>query len=295
MSTELVPRKRTEPAVEGAFVPQVYELTFTQPDMQALLTPIVLDVQMVPMYEVDSDDLAEELQQMLGRIQTVRGVVENARLADKRPVLDLGKVVDEQYTPVFERLGQIINAGTAKLVAWAKVKREEAEARAAAAAEQRRKDAEAKAAEEAQALNDANAAVQKAQELRAAGSEQLADALESQAMVAVDQARSNAAAATEALHTGPVTVLPAAGKVKGQRSTWKAEVTNKSLFIQEVARRLAAGDQSLLDTLDVSQSAIDALARVAKQHMNYPGLRSYENTSIAVRRTAVTEPAGEPA
>lgn len=62
------------------------------------------------------------------------------------------------------------------------------------------------------------------------------------------------------------------------RSTWKAEVTDKMALVKAVA----AGDAPL-DALLVNQSHLDAMARSLREAMKVPGVKPYEEKTLAVR------------
>jgi hypothetical protein len=224
---------------------------------------------------------------MLGRIATVSAHVEAERKERKALLLDAGKWLDGGYNPVTENCTAIINAGKRKIIAWNAAKAEVARKAAEAAAEQRRKEAAEAARVEAEALANAQAAIAEAAEARAAGSEQVADAMEVQAMVAVDTARQNAANAALAIHTAPVRIT-AAPAVKGGSTTWKGECTDLGALIVFVGSQIEAGNRSNIGLLEACATAINAKAKIEKQHLSVPGLRSYPDERLALKKQVVS-------
>lgn len=265
---------------------EVRTLTVSGPDIQALLHAVSADMQIVPLTEVDSDDMAAELQTMIGRLSTVEKSIEEERLERGKPLRDTLDWLKAGYDPARNQVLQVIKTGKDKLLAWQRHKQEQARIAAEAEAARRREAAEAAAKAEAEALAAAQAAAAQAATARADGSEQVAAAMESDAMVRVDAARAAAAQAAQRVYTGPVMSAPVAG-VKGTRETWKAEVTDKAALIQHIGERIAAGDPSLVDLLDVNSTALTATAKLQKQHMRIPGVRSFIVESVSVRKQAV--------
>lgn len=265
---------------------EVRTLTVTGPDIQALLHAVSADMEIVPLTDVDSDDMATELQASLGRLATVSAAIEKERLERGKPLRDTLEWLKQGYDPAKGQVDLVISAGKTKLIAWQRHKQELARKAAEAEAQRRREAAEAAARAEAEALAAAQAAAAQAAAAREAGSEQVAAAMETDAMVQVDTARASAAHAAAQVYAGPVSAAPATG-VKGARETWKAEVTDKAALIQHIGERIAAGDPALVDLLDVNLAALNATAKLQKQHMRIPGVRAYTVESVSVRKQAV--------
>lgn len=273
-------------AATEAIKAEVRTLVVTGPDIQGLLTAVSADMQIVPTMEIDCDEMAEELMTALGRLSTVSGAIEAERTERKRPLLETGRWLDAGYSPAKASVDNIIAGGKAKLSAWSRAKAEAARKKAEAeAAERQRKAAEAAQAE-ADALAAARAAAATASAARDAGSEQVADAMETQAMVQVDQARANAAAAAQAVYTAPVK-LTGGGGVKGASETWKASCTSKADLIAHIGKLITAGDLSLVDLLDVSEKNLNAMAKLQKANLKLPGVAPYPESRVAVRKQAV--------
>ena len=77
-------------------------------------------------------------------------------------------------------------------------------------------------------------------------------------------------------------VTSAAPKLAGisRRETWKAEVTDKRLFLKYIVDEHIG----LLGIVHISQSALNNLARLRKDDLNMPGIKAVKEASIAARR-----------
>jgi hypothetical protein len=264
---------------------QVRSLVIHGADPDKLLAAVAVDMEIAPLMDIDSDDQAEELQTMLGRLSTVAAAIESERTARKAPLLDAARWLDGGYQPMTNRISGIIIGGKAKLTAYAKAVADAARVKAEAEAAARRAEAAAKAAEEAAAVKAAEEAAKAAKALRDAGNEQAAQAAETQAMVAVDTARQNTTAAVQAMYVAPVRAPAPA--VKGGSVAWKAVVTDKAALVRFVGELIAKGDLSMIDLLDVNEKAANALAKLQKEHMNVPGLSPQSDARQAIRKVAV--------
>jgi hypothetical protein len=272
-------------AATDAIRSEIRTIVVTGPDIQTLLSAVSLDIEIVPTMDIDSDDMAAELQTSLGRLATVSSAIEAERKERKKVLLDTAQWLDGGYNPAKEAVDRVIATGKRALIAWNAIK---AEAARKAREEQQRKaqeEAARRAAEEAAALAAAQAAAQAAASAREAGSEQVAQAMETQAMAAVDTARQNAAQAAAALHVAPL-MAPAA-KVKGARQTWKGECINKAKLVEHIGAMVAKGDLSLLNLLEIDPRAVNAMAKLQEANLNVPGLRAYVEESVSVRKVAV--------
>lgn len=78
----------------------------------------------------------------------------------------------------------------------------------------------------------------------------------------------------------PITAVQGAST----RDNWKAELVSKRDVILHVAARLQAGDDSLLNLLDVSTTTANQLARAQKSTMKIPGLRAVNDVAFTKRR-----------
>lgn len=77
-----------------------------------------------------------------------------------------------------------------------------------------------------------------------------------------------------------VTVQTEVPKVQGQsfRKTWKAEIVDKKAFVEAALK-----DDNLLAFLEIDMSKMNKLAAATKGQINYPGIKFFEDTSMASR------------
>lgn len=91
----------------------------------------------------------------------------------------------------------------------------------------------------------------------------------------------------ETLPAPPVATRPiSAVSGASTRDNWKAELIDKRQVVVHVAERLRAGDDSLLNLLDVSTTTANQLARAQKSTMKIPGLRAVNDVTFTKRRSA---------
>lgn len=287
MTTELALTPAASAAAAATAIRvEVRNIQVTGPDIQALLSSVQVDMELVPDMDVDSDDMAVELMQMIGRLSTVSTAIEAERKERTAPLLVAQKWLMDGYSPARIQIDGLITVGKNKLIAYnraiAEKKRLEEEAEAA----KRRKEAADAAQAEANALAASRLAAQEAAALREAGSEQVADAMETKAMVAVDTARQVAAAAVQSLYTAPV-VSAASAPLKGTSGKWSAEVTDKAALVKHIGLQVAEGNLGLLALLDVSEKNLNAMAKMQMANFKMPGVRPVFTESIAIRKQAV--------
>lgn len=272
-------------AAATAIKAEVRNLTVTGPDIPNLLAAVAVDIEIAPTMEIDSDDMAAEMLEMLGRLSTVESAIEAERKERGQPLRDALQWLMDGYSPARDMLAGIIADGKTKLSAWNTAKREAARKAQEEADRLRREEAARRAAEEAAALTAAAALAAEATALRQAGSEQVAQAMETQAQVAVDTARQNAAAAAQAVYAAPVRM--GSSGVKGAGTAWKGECTDKAKLLQHIGERIAAGDRSLISLVEIDPKAINAIAKLQQGNLNVPGLRAYQEDRMRVAKVAV--------
>lgn len=261
-------------------------LVVTGPDIQSLLSAVSVDLEIAPTMEIDSPDMAVELMEMLGRMSTVSSAIEKERLERGAPLRETLEWLAAGYNPTKVMLDAAIKAGKEKITAYnrrvAEAKRllEEAEA------QKRRDEAAAAAKVEADAVRAAEQTARDAAAARAQGSEQVANAMETQAAVAIDTARESAAVAARAVYVAPARNVPTAS-TKGTSQSWKAEVTDKAKLIAHIGTMVAGGDMSLMNLLDVSDKNLNAMAKLQMANMRLPGVRPIVEDKIAIRKQAV--------
>lgn len=272
--------------VATAIRSEVRNIVVTGPDIQSLLSAVSVDMELVPEMLIDSDDMAVELMEMLGRLSTVSSAIEAERKERTAPLLDAQKWLMNGYSPAKNQLDTLIENGKTKLTAYNRAKAEAKRIADEAEAKARREAAELAARQEAQAIAAAHASALAAEELSKAGSEQAAQAMVTQAMVEVDTARANAQAAVQAVYTAPVRSNYAA-PLKGTSGTWSAEVIDKAALIKHIGAMVANGDLSLVSLLDVSEKNLKAMAKMQQANLKLPGTKPVFTESISIRKQAV--------
>ena len=82
------------------------------------------------------------------------------------------------------------------------------------------------------------------------------------------------------IQTAPI-IQSAAPKIAGVsvRKTWKAEITDKGALLRHIVEERP----DLLGIVSISQSALNDLARLHKEELNFPGVKASEEASIAAR------------
>lgn len=273
-------------AVTSAIRAEVRTLIVTGPDIQTLLSNVSADMEIVPSMVIDSDDMAADLMEMLGRLSTVSAAIETERKERTAPLLSAQKWLMDGYSPARTQLDALIVSGKAKLTAYNRLIAEQKRIAEEAAAKARADALAAAAKIEADAIAAAQASAAAAAKLRDEGSEQAAQAMETQAMVEVDTARAQAAVAVQATYTAPVRLV-AHAPLRGTSGTWKAEVTDKAKLIQHIGTLIAEGNMSLESLLDVSEKNLNAMAKLQTTNLRLPGVKPVFNESISIRKQAV--------
>lgn len=272
-------------AASTAIKVEVRNLVVTGPDIQGLLSAVAVDMEIAPTMVIDSDDMAADLIEMLGRLATVSAAIETERKERTAPLLDAQKWLMNGYSPARTQLDGLISAGKIKLTNYNRAKAEAQRLADEAEAKKRREAAAAAAQLEAEAIAAAQESARKAEELSKAGSEQAAQAMVTQAMVQVDTARQAAAVAVQAVYTAPVSSYSA--PLKGTSGTWSAEVTDKAALVKYIGLQVAEGNLALLSLLDVSDKNIKAMAKLQQANLKIPGIKPVFTESISIRKQAV--------
>lgn len=168
----------------------------------------------------------------------------------KQKAHEAHRAITQQEKTILDSISVITSDCNNKMIAYQseqeRIKREEAE----------RKAEEIRKQQEEQKLKEA-------MEAEAAGEQKLADEIMNEPVIA------------------PVVIAePAAPKVEGVniRTTWKAEVTDKTALLRFVADNL-----HMAHIFDVNESVINGLARSHGAALNIPGLRPVEHKSVISR------------
>jgi hypothetical protein len=248
------------------------------PDMQAELDRIRIDLDEARDIDVCSAAMAEEAQELAGRIMSVHDKFDDQRLILTKPLRDGTKRVNEGFEGALATMKGVVDDVKEKLRGWNK---QVAERKRIADAEAAKKQREAAAAIEAQAKIEREAAQRlqaQAEAARAAGDAEAAQDLFEQAGSAMDSARI-AESAANSVATAPVRTAVAASGVKGARKVWKCRVTDKARLLVVIANR-----PELYGLVEFSESAMNALAKTNQGNVPIPGLEFYEDDVIATRR-----------
>jgi len=287
MTTELALTPAAAAAAASVAIrAEVRQLTVTGPDLYALLRAVEVDIEVAPTVEVDSDEMAVELMNILGRLSTVSSAIEAERKERGEPLRATLQWLMDGYSPTRAMLDKLIEDGKKKLTAYNRAKAELKRIADETAARARREEAARKAKDEAEAIAAAQAAVVEAARLRDEGSEQVAQALECKAMMDVDIARQNAQVAAQAIYTAPVRSA-SSSPVKGTGGAWSAQVTDKAKLIAHVGAMIASGDLSLVSALDANPATLNALAKMQMTNMALPGVQPVFTERVSIRKQGV--------
>ena len=227
---------------------------------------------MVKAMEVDSQETYELAADELKAIKAKAKSLEDQRTAITKPINDALKGINALFkgpTTFLEEAERVIKG---KMISYSTEQEriaaeERRRAEAAVRAEQERLAREA-AAREAEAAKAAAKLMAEGDEVAAA---------EVQAQAAIEAA---SLTATAAVITAPV-AAPAVAKVSGvsTRSTWKAECTDKAALVAFIA-----SNPTFLNLLDVNASALNQMAKAMKETLQLPGVRVYEEKTLASGR-----------
>lgn len=259
--------------------PETRTIAVSSPDLQQKLDAIRVDIALARELSIDSPETLAEAQKVAGRISGVIADIERERKECVAPINALLKWLNDGYSEPQVYLQTLVNGVKQRLVAYDdEVRRQRAEAEERARRE--REEAARRAAElEAEARRRAAELEAEAKKTLAEGGEEAAAALSEQASEIIDAARQ---AVQQELVTAPAASV--APSVKGVRGKWSPTVTNKAALIRAVGERVAAGDESLANLLDVNKSNLDRLAAVQQNNLNLPGVRVDFIRSVSVRK-----------
>ena len=254
-----------------------------RPKTATLLAKIVDELAEARDLKVDSAFMAQQALVMIGRFSTVRGEMDKERLATTLPLRDAAGWVNDGFNEAIDMVAVVEDLLRRSVLAFNAQEMLRQEAAARVIAEQRRKDAAAAAEREAAAIKAAEESARQAQAAASAGSEQVAQALLTQAQVQVDTARADAATAAAAVFVPIVTPIA----VKGVSQKYKGRVVGKLDALREVVRRADQKDTSLLELVNFNETALNAFANLTKGNMNVPGLEAYPIDSLRAKKQAV--------
>jgi hypothetical protein len=250
----------------------------TIPNTQKLLDRIKNDIADANDIDVCSAAMAEEAQELIGRIAKVQDELDAERLATTKPLRDGAAWVNEGYNPAIVSLDTTVKSVKVKLQAWSKIvaeRKREAEAEEARQRKVRADKLEADAEEQRKASAELQ---RKADEAAAAGNTAGAVDLFEQAALADNTARSAESAAAQIV-AAPMHIATGGSGVKGERKVWKGRVLDKAALLLAAANR-----PELRSLFDVNESLLNALAKTNQDQVLIPGVEFYEDEIIATRR-----------
>lgn len=282
--------------------------TIHAPDAGQLNTRAHAALTMVESMVIDSQETYDLAADELKAIKSKSTTLETQRTAITGPINKALKAVNDLFRGPAQYLEQAEKIIKSKMLTYSAEQEriaaeERRKAEALVRAEQERMTREA-AAKEAAAKAEADALLAAAREKEAAAKAE-ADALvaagraneaaamqEQAAKEAAEQAekaaevQANAAieaaslAATAQVMTAPVVEVSVA-KVSGisQRSVWKAECTDKAALIAYIA-----ANPAFLNLVEVNASALNQMAKAMKDTMQIPGIRAFEEKTLAASR-----------
>jgi len=199
---------------------------------------------------ITSIDLCEAAGEALKSIKARQKQLEDVRTGITKPLLDAQRAVNNLFRGPQEILAEaerIIKGGILAFQEIEERKRREAEALAAEALRREREKLEAQAARA-----EASGRIEKAEALR-----------------------ETAAATPERME-----IAPTAPRIAGlaSRSTWRAEVIDKSALVAYVASH-----PEWLNLLDPNLTALNGLARSQKSALAIPGIKALEEKQLSAR------------
>lgn len=242
------------------------------PDANQLNSRAQSALTMVESMVIDSQETYDLAADELKAIKSKAKTLEDQRTGITGPINKALKAVNDLFRGPAQYLEQAEKIIKTKMLTYS------AEQERIAAEERRKAEALVRAEQERLAREAAaKEAAAKAEAEKLAASGDIEKAAEVQAQAAIEAA---SLAATAQVMTAPVVEVSAA-KVSGisTRSVWKAECTDKASLIAFVA-----ANPQFLNLLDVNTSALNQMAKAMKDTMKIPGVRAYEDKTLAASR-----------
>ncbi len=225
------------------------ELTVERPD-EALFNESKRMMELAQNYEITSSEMAIFAGDDLKAVKTLAKLIEDKRTSITKPLNQALREVNALFKPAKNWLAKAEGLIKDKLLAFQKEQDLIARELQAKADEEARKE---------------RVKLAKAADLAAmAGMAERAEDLREEAEV----------------QKAPV-VVSEAPKLEGiaTRKTWKAEVTNKLLFVKHVAEKR----NDLLGLIKIDQSALNAQARSLKDGLDIPGIKAVIEETLVAR------------
>lgn len=190
-----------------------------------------------------------------GQLRTIKALatsVDDQRKTISQPLRAAVEAVNAMFRPFTEQLTEAERIVKNKMLAWRKVEDQKREAALQAQLKEQREAAEKIERERLEAVE--------------AGDDE-----------AVAQAEVKAEMVAMTPLVAPAPVQSAGTSV---RRSWKGEITDLAEFLAEAIK---PGREQLLACVDIKQSDLNAIVRLAKGKITAPGLRVYEDHNMAVR------------
>lgn len=252
------------------------------PATQALLDKVKFDLADASDLDVCSASMAEEAQEIIGRLATVHDAMDEERKKTAEPLRDGQAWVNNGYRPAIETLAQTILQLKDKLKGWNKVvaaRKAEAEAKERA---DRKKAADATAAAEDTARGKARDLIAKAQEQADPVQRHLLLAEAGDVVSAAVEAAGNAASAAVA----PITTGITSG-VKGASTKWKGRLVDADPEAMQKFLLCVVNRPELRECVRIDESGLNIFASLTKGKVHIPGIVFYEEDTIRTAKRPV--------
>lgn len=265
-------------------------LTITQQTQQLLerdLRAARAHLEVCQAYKIDSPEMYQEAAKDAQHIAKLRGIAEDNRMSQTRPLDAQKKAVMDAYRPVTEVLDQADRVIRAEMLTFKRAEDARAAQARREAEEAARREREAAERVRLEAEEAARAAQEEADRLAAAGDATAADAAAQAAEAAARAEEAHVAVEMAEVAPPPMMTIeaPRAAGVS-TRQTWKAEVMDLAALVTAAAEALAKGDPTLLGYLQANEKALGLTAKALKAQARIPGVRIYAEDGLTVRRAA---------
>lgn len=260
---------------------------------------------------IEDDDTFQLVSQQGQDVAALKKALEEDRLQITRPMDEAKRQVMARYAPHLEKAERILTLLREKLGAYQarrRREREEAERRAreeAARVERERREAEQRQREEAaKAERELRERAERERQEREAAIQDAAKAGDfgtvSELAADLDAAEQRVEAQVADLHAAPIQqefipreqpvapYVPPPPKVSGvsSRTNWKAECTSLRDLVIAAGKAAERGDDTLLAYLLPNSTALGGVARATKGAVKVPGVRFWDEATVAFGRGA---------
>lgn len=255
------------------------------PATQALLDRVSEDLDMLRELEIDSEDMATLVLEMLGRVSTVHDAMDRERLDTTKPYRDIVGEINGGYSPAIDHIAKVIKQSKDRLTAWNRKVAAEKD-RLKRESEQRARTEMAKAEEVR--LFKQRAADKLAADAKAAaakGETDLANAMLDEARQLSEQVRADEHIAAVSANAPTLGSVPAG--VKGATLTWHGGLQSLEELILGVADELRNGNRSNVNALEANMVFINKKASIEKENFTMRGCIGVPHEGVRVGKRAV--------